>query len=231
MLQARRLGCGFAVAVVLALSGARPAHADVPHSHHGLYVRLAGGASYFSDSAESDPLPLYGTVKGTLKGGAIATQFGVGGSIMPGLVVGGTLILQHMPAPSATDAESHNALGTTAIPEIDFDPTTLTVIGPFADYYFHPDSGLHVQAAFGYGILSLGQGGERGSGINRVQHQVGSGFAAAVGGGYEWWVSSSWGVGVLGQLMFGFGSGEDSRGDTWKHRVLVPGLLLTATMN
>jgi hypothetical protein len=231
MLRARRLSCGFVAASAFVLLGSQPAHADIARSHHGLYVRVAGGASYFSDSAESDPLPFYGTVNGTLKGGAFATQFAVGGSLMPGLVVGGTLILQHMPSPSATDAESHNALGTTPIAEIDFDPTTLTVIGPFADYYFNPASGLHVQAAIGYGILSLGQGSERGTGISRVQHQAGSGFAAAIGGGYEWWVSSSWGVGVLGQLMFGFGSGEDSRGDTWKHRVLVPGLLLTATMN
>jgi hypothetical protein len=218
-------------AFALASAFARPAEAQTQRYHHGLYLRVAGGASYFSDAVESDTLPFVGTVDGGLKGGAFSTQVGVGGSIAPGLVVGGTLLFHYMPSPSATDAQSHNALGTTPIADIDFDPTTLTVIGPFVDYYFDPASGLHAQAALGYGLLSLGQGSTRGTGNRSVESQSGSGFAAVIGGGYEWWVSSSWGVGVLGQLMFAVGSGEDSAGYTWRHRVLVPGLFVSATMN
>jgi hypothetical protein len=230
MLKARGFAW-FAWCFAVAAAGASPAYAQTPRSHHGLYVRVAGGASYFSDAVESDPLPLLGTVDGTLKGAAFSAQLAVGGSISPGFVLGGALFFNHMPSPSATDGASHNALGTTSIGAIDFDPTTLTVIGPFADYYFDPAGGFHVGAALGYGFLSLGQGTDRGLGIRRVQDQSGGGWAAVVGGGYEWWVSSSWGVGVLGQLMFGLGSGEDSTGNSWRHRVLVPGLFVSATMN
>jgi hypothetical protein len=232
MLTARhRMGWCFALALAVASAFALPREAQAQQFHHGLYVRVAGGASYFSDSVESDPLPIVGTVDGTLKGAAFSTQLGIGGSISPGFVVGGTILFNHMPSPSATNAKSTGVLGTTPITDIDFDPTTLTVIGPFVDYYFDPRGGLHAQAAIGYGLLSLGQGSDRGTGNRRVQDQSGSGFAAVIGGGYEWWVSSSWGLGVLGQLMFGLGSGEDSTGHTWKHRVLVPGLFLSATMN
>jgi hypothetical protein len=227
----RRIGWSFAAALGFASMFAPPAEAQAQQLHHGLYVRVAGGGSYFSDAVESDPLPLVGTVDGTLQGGSFGAQLGIGGSIAPGLVLGGMIFFNHMPGLSTTNAKAQGPLGTTPITDVDFDPTTLTVFGPFVDYYFDPRSGLHAQAAFGYGLLSLGQGSDRGTGIRRVQDQSGSGFAAMIGGGYEWWVSSSWGLGVLGQLMFGVGSGEDSTGHTWRHRVLVPGLFVTATMN
>jgi len=220
------------LAVVLGIFATeRGAAAQDVRYHHGLYVRVAGGASYFSDAVDSDPLPLIGSVDGTLKGGAVSGEFAVGGSIKPGFVVGGAVFVSHMPAPSATNAESKGTLGTMAIPPIDFDASTLTVIGPFVDYYFDPSGGLHAQASAGYGILSLGQGFERGSGNRAVQDQTGHGFAFVLGGGYEWWVSSSWGVGVLGQLMIGLGSGDDSTGHTWRHHAFVPGLYASATMN
>jgi hypothetical protein len=232
MLKARqRAACVIAAALVLVVAPAHRAEAQEAHVHHGLYVRVAAGASLFSDSAKSDPIPFVGTFDGTLKGAAFSSQLAVGGSIMPGLVLGGALFFYHLPSPSVTDGELQNVTGTSSIGAIDFDPTTLTVIGPFADWYFNPQLGLHAQAAVGYGLLSLGQGSSRGSGIQFIQDQSGSGLAAMIGGGYEWWVSSSWGVGVLGQLMFGFGSGEDSKGNKWQHHVLVPGLFLSATMN
>jgi hypothetical protein len=224
-------GLALAAVFACAIGSERAAAAQTERYHHGLYVRIAGGASYFSDSVESDVLPLIGTVDGTLKGGAISTELAVGGSIKPGFVVGGAVFISHLPAPSATNAESKGPFGTTSIPPIDFDSTTMTVFGPFVDYYFDPNGGLHALAAAGYGILSLGQGNDRGTGNRTVQEQTGNGFAVVLGGGYEWWVSNSWGVGVLGQLMVGLGSGEDSTGHTWTHHVLVPGLFATATMN
>jgi hypothetical protein len=230
----RRIGCGLAaltVVVAVVVANAPDAFAQTPRTHHGLYVRLAGGASYFSDAVTSDPLPFIGTVEGTLKGGAISTQFAVGASISPGFVVGGALFVNHMPAPSATNAASHDGVLSGPIADVDFDPSTLTIIGPFADWYVDPSGGWHVQAGAGYGLMSLGQGNERGSGVLRVHDQKGSGFAAVLGGGYEWWVSSSWGIGVLGQLTVGWGSGEDTTNHTWRHRILVPGLLFSATMN
>jgi hypothetical protein len=210
------------------LSIASPALAQSPRSHHGLYVRVAVGGSYFSDAVESDPVPLFGTATGTLTGAVVSTELAVGGSISPGFVVGGALLVNHIPSPKTTDGQYRTSTATFSSPEIDFDPTTLTVIGPFADYYFGATSGLHVGASVGYGILSLGQGT---GGPIPFPDQRGSGVAAVLGAGYEWWVSESWGVGVLGQLMIGFGSGKDTRDNSWRHRIIVPGLMLSATMN
>lgn len=224
-----RTGWCVAVLGALTLANARPASAQTSRYHHGLYVRVAGGLGFFSDAVDSDPLPPLGsTAEGTLKGVAINAELAVGGSLAPGLVLGGALFVNHMPSLKTTDGQIHTGSLTTLTNEIDFDPTTLTVIGPFGDYYFDPSGGLHVQASLGYGILSLGQG--RGAPIP-IHDQTGSGFAAALGVGYEWWVSSSWGVGVLGHLMFGVGSGKDTGENTWRHRVLIPGVLVSATMN
>jgi hypothetical protein len=224
-----RTGWCVATLATLTFANARPASAQTSKYHHGIYVRVAGGLGFFSDAVDSDPLPPLGsTAEGTLKGVAINTELAVGGSIAPGLVLGGALFVNHMPSLKTTDGQIHTGSFTTFTNEIDFDPTTLTVIGPFGDYYFDPTGGFHVQASLGYGILSLGQG--RGAPIP-IRDQTGSGFSAEVGVGYEWWVSSSWGVGVLGQLMFGLGSGKDTGDNTWRHRVLIPGLLVSATMN
>jgi len=223
----------FSTFVLLAAAAATEpsARADPARTRHGLYVRLAAGASYFSDAVESDPIAPFGQLSGTLKGGAISAEAAVGGTIFPGLVVGGALFVHYLPGPSTTNASASGGLLSAPVGDIDFDPTTLTVIGPFVDYYFLPGSGLHAQASVGYGILSLGQGNERGSGVLAVHDQKGSGVSAVIGGGYEWWVSDSWGIGVLGQLMMGWGSGDDTTNHTWKHQLLIPGILVSATMN
>ncbi len=231
MLRARRAVFGTFTLLAVTLAIEAPAQAEPAQTHHGLYVRLAAGASYFSDSVESDPIPPFGKLSGTLKGGAISTQAAIGGTILPGLIVGGTLFVHYLPGPSTTNASASGGLLSAPVGDIDFDPTTLTVIGPFVDYYFNPRSGLHAQASIGYGILSLGQGNDRGSGVLAVHDQKGSGVSAVLGGGYEWWVSDSWGVGVLGQLMMGWGSGDDTTNHTWTHRILIPGILVSATMN
>jgi hypothetical protein len=223
-----RYGTGFALMATVAFATA-PAVAEAPPQHHGLYVRVAGGLGYFTDGVDSDPLaPLGSTAEGTIKGMTVSAHFAVGGSLRPGFVLGGGVFLQHVPSPKTTNGQIHTGPLTNEIGQIDFDPTTLTVIGPFADYYFDPASGLHVQAVLGYGLLSLGKG--TGAPIP-IRDQSGGGFAAGAGVGYEWWVSPSWGIGVLGHLTFGVGSGEDSGGNTWRHHVLIPALLLSATMN
>jgi hypothetical protein len=221
--------CSLAALACVALA-TPSASADTPRYHHGLYVRVAGGLGYFSDSVDSDPLMFGTTAEGTITAAAIHAQFAVGGSLMPGLVLGGAVFVNHMPSPRTTNGVTHTGGAEFAVPPIDFDPTTLTIVGPFGDYYFDPASGFHVQAILGYGILSLGQG-KGGLPQVPIRDQTGGGFAAGLGAGYEWWVSPSWGVGVLGNLMFGIGSGEDTGGNTWRHKVLIPGLLLSATMN
>lgn len=199
-----------------------------PRYHDGLYVRASAGLSYFSDSVESDPLPIGGTAKGTLAGTALTGQIAVGGSIQPGFVLGGGLLLHHVPSPSASDP----TFGAIHLgQDLNFQPSTLLLIGPYVDYYIAPASGLHFQGSIGYGHLSLGEGRGSTNGIVFVPEQSGGGLAAMLGGGYDWWVSDAWSLGVLGQLTFGIGSGDDSTGLNWTHHVLVPSLLFSAAMN
>src|SRR5258707_1144293 len=83
-------------------SGAAPAQ---PRSrfHDGVYGRLGAGAAAFSDSVESEPLPIVGVAKGTIKGIGPALELALGGSVLPGLVVGGGVWLHSLPGPVASN--------------------------------------------------------------------------------------------------------------------------------
>jgi hypothetical protein len=217
-------GLGTAVLLVVNTAAAQSA----PRYHDKLYLRFAAGLAHYSDAVESEPLPVLGVATGTIKGIAPAFDLAAGYTLIPGLVVGGGLYYHLIPSPVASNA--HSNLGN--FPEdIEFGTTTLVLIGPFADYYFDPRSGFHVEASIAYGIQSLGEG--RGSNTNQqyVQEQSGGGVALMAGIGYEWWVSDGWSLGALGRITAGWGSGSDRQGYEWNHNVLVPALLVSATMN
>jgi hypothetical protein len=234
----RRMSTGrraFFVAAALLVLGTMVRRAEAqaqPHYHDKFYLRLAGGLSYFSDAVESEPItsPLrLGRVTGTIKGVAPAAELAAGYAVLPGLIVGGGLYFHWILSPS-TDNGNLEAVGD--VPEtVNFAGTTLALLGPFVDYYFDPAAGFHVQGSIAYGILSLGEG--RGANTDRayVQEQSGGGLALMAGVGYELWVSGGWSVGALGRLTAGWGSGDDKNGYAWKHTILVPALLFSATMN
>jgi hypothetical protein len=199
-----------------------------PRLHDGLYLRLSAGLSYFSDAVESEALPLFGVVSGTIKGAAPTLELAAGYTVARGLVVGGALHLNFILSPITSNG--HTDLGN--LPEdVNFASTSLVLFGPFVDYYFNPATGWHVQGSITYGVLSLGEG--RGSTTDRqyVQEQSGSGGAFMAGVGYDFWVSDGWSAGVLGRLTAGVGSGKDMQDHEWTHHVVIPALLLSATMN
>lgn len=211
---------------------AKPCAAGESRVHDGLYVRLGVGLGYGIDSIESDPLPVVGgKVDGTASGLAGATELAAGWSVGRGFVLGGGLYSAVIFSPKATDINiTVPIVGQVTGGEIDYDASSLHVLGPFVDYYFNAEEGIHLQGGLGYAWFAAGDGTTKPGNV-RLAGTGGSGFGLMFGFGDEWWISDSFSLGVLGRVTMGFMSGDDANGITWHHKAYAPALLFVATMN
>ncbi len=220
----------FIVASLVALPGALadppPAPTSVvavedpsAHLHDGFYMRLATGfGSSFQTIAMEGHDPSV-TVSGMSNVGELA----LGWAVWPGRILGlgwwsGTLVVTsrefHMDQPMPPDPLLNDAK--------DFN-----IFGPFADIYFNPRRGFHMQGALGLATV-------RGLGLTeaRFHDDVVYGAGVMLGLGYEWWVSNQWSVGLLGRVTAASTVNDDQDGVTWVHAVgASPSLLFTATYN
>jgi len=232
--------------LVATFSGA--AHAGEAQEHDGLYVRLGGGLAYGWDVASTDS---YGgsaagvvvseKASATPKGFGGASELAVGYSVLDGLAIGGGLYSLWF-SPKADGVKVSGTVSGNVDQAIKYDMSSFHVLGPFIDYYPDSSEGLHLQAGFGYGWLSLGDAhttvnvnvlGVQGSTTASASGGSASGFGLMAGIGDEWWVADSWSIGVSFRLTAGFMSGRllaDDRAD-WSQTVWAPAVLFTATMN
>lgn len=214
---------------VLVLAHASPCFAQNARVHDGFYLRLGGGVGFISDAFETEEdsaVEISGTIQGTTFPGEIA----IGGTVAPGLVLGGGLYWHYAPSPSAEEVEVQ-AQGLESELEIEFEPSQFTLIGPMVDYYFDPRRGLHLQGSVGLALFALGEGEVAGLAGFESEEQSGGGLGAMVGVGHEWWIADNWGLGILGRVAVGVTGAEDDNEVEWTHTVLAPSLLFTATMN
>jgi hypothetical protein len=142
----------------------------------GWYLRLALGAGYLSDK-------LNGNMDPTLTSALLSGHAGVGYGVTAGVVVGGMLFLDAALAPKADGSE--------------VDSATLTMLGAFADWYLYPtENGWHVFGALALaGLAKTDMNGNVGS-------KSATGFGVTVGGGYEWPMGRTFGLGALGRITF-----------------------------
>jgi hypothetical protein len=210
----------------VALLATRQAHA-ADHLHDGFYLRLGGGIGFVSDSFESEAVPLLGDIEGTITGGAAVGELAIGGAVAPGVILGGGFYGHTLPSPTAEDVEA----GPVTIEEIEFESGNFVLLGPFIDYYFNPERGLHLQGSLGLGLFTLGEGEINGEPAGDGGEQTATGFAVMAGIGHEWWISGGWGLGLQGRFSAGWTSGEDDNEVDWNHAVIAPAILFTATMN
>lgn len=201
-----------AAAAAVAVSLPAVAHADAPETHDGFYLRLALGLGYLSDSG-SAKLTSANTFDYTLKGGGIATELLFGGTVIPGLVVGGGFQGGSFPKPKIKSGSVEREFDATA---------TISSVGPFVDYYFNPRGGLHLQGFVGLGVISARDDN------NRTTSNNPTGLALSVGIGHDWFVSEQWSIGVLGRLQYMNLTATDS-GIEDKHSIISPALLATFT--
>jgi len=171
---------------------------QAPHTRDGFFLAFHPSGSYLIlDDRDTDA---------KTQGFGFGLDLLLGGAVTEGLSLGVILGGSTYPSPEFEG--------------IDYESVDLNLfhIGGFIDYYTDPESGLHLLGEIAYGQLDT-----TGSDI---ESQTVQGVLLAGGVGYDWWVSDSWSLGLLGR--FSFGATQHSQIDT-KQWLLLPALNFTAT--
>jgi hypothetical protein len=186
------------------------------HFHNGFYLQMALGLGYLGATASEGGEDL------SIDGGAVTGSLWIGGSLVPGFVLGvGTLstiaVSPHLTYTNANDA-SLNRTGSSDL------SLHLQMFGLVSDIYPDPRSGLHFQAMLGYAVLSATQNGQSTS----TNDPTGLGLMGGIG--YDFWVSNEWSVGVLARVAYAATKFDDT-GANVGIPTTAPGLLATFTYN
>lgn len=181
-----------------------------PRWHTGFYLRLGAGfggmVDGFSRTGERE-------AEATASGATGAFEIAAGGSIKPGLVLGGGFFMDWMANPriEIDGQDVTDQLGDQ------MSVGSLLMIGPMIDWYPNPDRGFHIQGVLAGARLDVSDSS------GNVQHSP-LGGAVLLGVGNEWRVGNCWGIGVLGRLTLAALGDAD-----WTHRVGALSLLFTAS--
>ncbi len=149
-------------------------------THDGFYMRLGLGFGYSRVTSSTDDL------EWTAKGSGLAMDMLFGGTIANMVAIGGGLVFTGMTSPEY-EGDSFNEGPVTD----DTGSITTSALGPFVDVFFGPNSGGHAGAMFALGGISLNDENEDSS----------SGWGLAVFGGYDFWVSDQWSLGVNARYL------------------------------
>lgn len=179
--------------------------------HDGFYLRVASGFGVLDERLESGELAGGGTLRARSRGVTTVSDLAFGGTVAPGWVVGGGIYSADLIASTLRISGA----GTTPLPE-ELDPAlrSLSLIGPFVDWYPNPRGGFHAQAALGLTTLTARVFGH---GATERSEYLGLGGGLLIGTGYDWWVAAEWSIGVLTQLGVRVLRGEDDDGVSWTH--------------
>jgi hypothetical protein len=170
------------------------------------------GATVEAQDSNADKLQITGFV--------IPVEVAFGGTPAPGIVLGGGFYTIHAPAAHYAVGRGDFAIEETA------DYGSVGMIGPFLDAYPDPHGGFHIQAAPCLTSVNPGK-----SDTIVTGDVSGAGFGAMVGLGYEGWVGEQWGIGVLARLQYASVELKDEDDNKYDFKMLVPALLLTATLH
>ena len=193
------VGCAAAAVFVALPASAQEAAPAAPpppamaeegaHTHDGFFLRLGLNAGYssVSQSIEAGGQEAEGpTLSGFPSWGF---DLYLGGTPVDGLVLGGMLTTV------TTSSPTRGAYG--GFPEAELDGTMLLAgVAFFANYYFDPSAGLHLQALLGYAAVDFVDA-EGQSGGNDP-----SGPMLGFGVGYDFWIGDEWSIGPFGRLLY-----------------------------
>jgi len=172
--------------------------------------------------------PNKGLSEVVISGTGAAVEFGIGGAVSDGFILGGKISSIAVIDPDAkTDGKTAQIDGSLGLASLQF----------FTDIYPMPEEGLHFQAGVGPASLSYTPSGS--SRVSSEDSQTTSGVAGSLGVGWEGWVSKQWGLGALFNLNFArFKDNSEITLDGTPNSavqssisVIAPSLMFTATLN
>jgi len=190
--------------LLFALGCSENSWAQNQNHEDGFFLRLSAGGGFANTKLES------GNANVKMSGGAGDLNFAIGAIVSPNLALHGTLFGWLVDDPDI------KVSGTGGQANADLD---LTAFGGGVTYYFMP-SNIYVSGSVGIGKLSIKGGGTYG------ETDPGPVFDLTVG--KEWWVSSSWALGVAGALGYHTVPEKDINGN-WNGASFA--VRFTATMN
>lgn len=195
----------------LSVAAAANAQDAGARTHDGFHLSLGVGAAYTTTSVSLDP-EAANPPDISVTGFGVAGHLLIGGTVAPGLVIGGGNMGFHVFSPKVdVDGTETDADGAFAG----------NLLGVYADYYFDNHEGLHALALLG--LATLDDGDDR-------TDKLAVGFGAALGVGYEMWVADEWSIGALGRVQFISTAVEfETIKADIKYQTVAPALLLTAT--
>jgi len=206
-----------------AAAGAAAGEAPGVHEHDGFFFRIGLGIGYYIGKGKPEEVAGITPPDFDAKGIAIPGDLSFGGTVAPGLVIGGGSFGNFIPAPK------FKADGGT---EQDGGAMSITGIGPFVNYYLNPKEGLHLDAALLLVLASIAEKENTTAGVTTKTPKAGGiGFGAALGAGYDFWIGEQWSLGVLARVTY-FTSKVtyDTTGDPKAtFSGFIPGILFAAT--
>jgi len=185
---------------------------------------LGFGRLYVKMHSDDSP-QLGGSVDGSLAGGGLSFEFALGGTIAPGLVLGGGFWAIGAGKPTMR----HLEVGGAGQPNLSPVSAGAGLLGPFVDYYVDPKKGLHFQGALGLGSVNVDRINDA-SGLRVVDKKNAGGLGFMLGGGYEWWVGEQWSLGGILRMVYVSTETSSNAPERWSYiGFAAPELLFVAT--
>ena len=201
-----------AVTAMLALSvflmvGYAHARESGVDEHGGFFLRLAGGVGS-SNTTEN-----VGGTELSMGGFAFFTNIGIGFTVVPNLIISGTLFRNVVSGPTVE-------LDGQDIGDYDAEIQD-SAVGVGLTYYFMPYNAF-VSASVAAAFMTVK--------IDGQEFETGTGWGVEALVGKEWWVSDNWGIGAAAHVFFSRVP-DEGVDETLDLDTLSLGVLFTATYN
>ena len=183
------------------------------HRHDGFYLRMGIGIAYGNVVSESQTSVDFEV---TYSGAGPAYELLIGGTLGSGFVLGGGLLGQDISEPDVEISSGSVSASTTAEDEA----LGVILLGPFVDWFIDETGGAHFGAMLGVG----------GIGLSDDSSDTSSGWGASVWGGYDFFISAQWSLGVEGRVLY-VQTERDFFGNSFQDTATGYQLLFTALLH
>lgn len=169
--------------------GASAEGAGGARTHDGFFMRLGLNFGYMSMTETYN----YSNAEFEVSGSAVGFDLILGGTPVPGFVIGGGLF-------GLTSSKPNAKVGNV---EGELDGSMLFAgMGLVLQYYFNPNDGFHLQGLLGFGALDYVSSSGQSGGNDPTGPFFGLGL------GYDFWVADQWSIGPFVRVLMAMTSVE-----------------------